>query len=347
MKLLARFFDKTDQPVSRISDWSSFFSLLLAIFTIVGPSVYNIQAINNYGFGAIILTSLLAASLLSLIIGVTLACIRYYHNGKGTSLFVAHKEIQNKIFLMEQKLDKSLREIYRDLIKIQDVNKNSLSFNESNSLIGQLSSRITDLEAMLKPEVGKYGILHTLEFPNIANAKNRFEQIDIKIDKNREYIENSNKKLGEIAADVREKINLLSVQSKDRDRSIKLALRAYIAYNSYITKKAILESTQEDLYFNIKNRKESIIWSEWQNKFTLYRCTLESICDIADIFVDVRNKIFHLPSDLYRGESWTTDLQGLTDDQKHDFKTMRILWRNFKEHEAEIETQLNNLIYGV
>lgn len=87
-------------------------------------------------------------------------------------------------------------------------------------------------------------------------------------------------------------------------------------------------------------------WRTWNESFDSYKSKLRHICRLVAPYLQIEESVFKTPNEKFKSQHWRYDFGAMTDDQKHDYKTYRIILANFNEKREDIATALNTKLYA-
>lgn len=87
-------------------------------------------------------------------------------------------------------------------------------------------------------------------------------------------------------------------------------------------------------------------WREWTFDFDRLKSRLTTLCRYVAPYADVKDAVFEIKPDLYKSQNWKSNFNGMNEDQKHDYKTFRIIVRNFETEKSKVRSALVNAAYA-
>ena len=193
----------------------------------------------------------------------------------------------------------------------------------------ELSDRLRKVETLLQPRTE--GLLGMAFDPSAKPPETRFDNIEAKIDRLRDHIDSTSLEIGESIADIQ------AALEAQRESHRQLHDRAFAVFRAKQAEHRMeqliphLEEAGEVLSAPTLKRTTPVDFGEWSSLFTSWQVALHEFCRVVKpYYPEAETKLLATPIDAYKGAHWTVDEALFANhDQVHDYKTFRILLRNF------------------
>lgn len=86
-------------------------------------------------------------------------------------------------------------------------------------------------------------------------------------------------------------------------------------------------------------------WSAWTSQWRQLESRLYYLARVVENFADVKEALFEVPHEKFKSQYWSFDSAGMSEDQKHEYKTFRLIAANYKEIRSKIDSAIINSIY--
>ena len=88
-------------------------------------------------------------------------------------------------------------------------------------------------------------------------------------------------------------------------------------------------------------------WSSWATDSNTLMSMLRHACAIAAPYLLVEKEVFSTPTEKYKSKNWSYGFPNMDDDQKHDYKTFRIIYSNFCEYKFKIRSKISSIASSI
>ncbi|GAB6845179.1 hypothetical protein JCM2811A_41810 [Methylorubrum rhodinum] len=87
-------------------------------------------------------------------------------------------------------------------------------------------------------------------------------------------------------------------------------------------------------------------WQDWASEFDRLKSRINLNCRHAGYYGGAKSQIFGINPDLYKSQNWKFNFDGMSDDQKHDYKTFRIIMSNFEREKSAMRSVIYEAAHG-
>ncbi|MFE1602991.1 hypothetical protein [Methylobacterium sp. ID0610] len=351
MSMLKRFFDRTDAPVGRVSDWSSVLSILAATGFFSWLCGF-FEPVARYGWAGIILFSIMFACIFCSASALILIAWRKFRPLPEDYLLQHSKfsEILNeKIHAMLQHEFSNIRKDVNDTSKmvanLYEVRRSGT--NLDNKRITSMLDRLANIEDVLQPEQQAVSLLAKLGRPEEPTPKNRFDSMQLSINRLKDDVEDNFEILRNSISDLREKISETTDDLGsfvDRVRSTLYAERTLEAFKE-------MDSAIKNIIMDLKDPASRLEsdgnLNEWTAQYNELESRIRGICRFVKPYKDVESDIFDFSPELFKSQNWSYNFRNLSDDQKHDYKTYRIIAHNYEHASSSVLSHLIDATHAI
>lgn len=277
---IKKFLKQTDRPVGRISDWFGVLSLAVTLVGAVSWPASAVTAISQYGWGAVLIFSIIVVCFLMISTALLLFGYR----------------------------------VFKPLPQSQSTLK------EKNKEVSELQNSIDNLQKSWK--------VHAVVFENMRDDLKAHKSV---VDT---YLRSYEAMLGgtqQQLQNLRENLN-----------NIFLAQRTRKIYDDLSTD---IDKLIEYLSDPADKRDRFLTWCDWTSQWKRLESNLRYLTRLVEPYIDARAILFDVPHEKFKSQYWKFNDAAMSEDQKHEYKTFRIIAANYKDLKPKIESELANALY--